>query len=369
MPLMYNPETEAPVPLNSTAKVLVYGEEKTMKTWWALGAASLGFNVTILDGDNSHHVVANVPDEWKKKIGVIKLVDRPNKALFHNFVSRIYNMRSWAIRESDGDSIFAGARDQYRNGESHVFFNPEALNSNDVLIIDSWSAFCRSMAKQYKIVNSKGSEQLNTLPTGQAPNYKKGEKGDLGRQAWEDYGWGKALSLDILGMLRGLPCHVVLVAHSQDYVVMEKVTDPSTGKETEQVKSSTVQPLGYSGPQGKLLGQFFSDILHNRINKMDKVEISTRPTFDVKAGSRILKPATYSFNELTWAKYFELGKAVYSLPEDTGEFYNSAAFEFLGPEGEERFPKFLRKASTSSSVEDGNQPAGSRLTNIITDKS
>jgi len=296
MPTMFNPVTGERKSLNDPAKVLCYGEEKTGKTWWALRAASLGFNVTILDGDNSHHVVTQIPEEMQKKIAVVKLLDSKSNAKFHNFLTRIYLNTAWAMREKDGESIYAGSRASYTDtahgNTPHVFFDPTKLNLNDVLIIDSWSAFCRSMAKSYKIVNSRGNKDLNTIPTGSV------KESDIGRQAWTDYG---------------------------------------------RVKSSTIQPMGYSGPQGKILGQFFTDILRFYINKMDKREISTRPTFDVKAGSRILKPATYAWETLTWEKYFELGKAVYSLPEDTGEYYNSEAFEFLGTEGENRFPRALRK--------------------------
>lgn len=336
---MIEPTTGEKRQLKSLSKILVYGDVKTKKTWWALRAALAGFNVTLLDGDNGHHIIAKLPAEAKKKIAYISLVDSPDDSRFHAFLARMYKNKAWAINEDTRESIFAGSADMYKPEAAHVYFDPTKLNANDVLIVDSWSAFCRSMAKHWNITNG-----TNKLATG---NQGKNDiaKRDIGRQEWEDYGWGKNVSLTVLGMLQQLPCHVVVIAHSMEHVVMEKVDDAGAGKAKERIKSSTIQPIGYSGPQGKLLGQFFSDILFMHIDKFDDYKISTKPLFDTVGGSRILDPKIYKWSDLTWNKYIELAGGLYELPDTGSEYYNSEAFEFLAA-GE--LPKFLTKEKTKS---------------------
>lgn len=323
--------------LGSLAKILIYGDIKTKKTWWALRAAEAGFNVTLLDGDNGHHIIAKQSEKAKNKIAYIPLVDTPDEAYFHNFVGRMYKAKGWGINEENRASISALSEKQWLkgtdDGNAHsVYVDPTKFTSNDVLIFDSWSAFCRSMARHFAIQNDK-----NVIPTGNA-SYEKGNV-DIGRQSWEDYGWGKDVTQKVLAMLQSLPCHVVVVAHSVEHVVYENTTN-AAGKKVQEIKSQTVQPLGYSGAQGRILGQFFSDILYTYIDKVGSYRISTKPEFDAVGGSRILDPKTYSWKELTWHKLIEESRGMYQLPKNASEEYDCAAFEFLDPH---ELPSVLRK--------------------------
>ncbi len=322
--------------LGSLCKILIYGDIKTKKTWWALRAAEAGFNVTLLDGDNGHHIIAKQSEKAKKKIAYIPLVDTPDEAFFHNFIGRMYKMKGFGVNERTRSTLSAMNEKQWlKNPEDPtMYFNPEKLNSNDVLIVDSWSAFCRSMAKHFAIQNDQ-----NHIPTG--ANDRKNQNVDLGRQSWEDYGWGKNVAQKVLSMLQALPCHVVVIAHSVEHIVYEEKTS-SSGKKVQEIKSQTMQPLGYSGPQGRILGQFFSDILYTYIDKMDKYRITTKPLFDAVGGSRILDPKIYSWDELSWDELIKASNGLYRLPDSGSDEYNSAAFEFLLP-GE--LPLILKKES------------------------
>lgn len=328
----------------SLAKILIYGDVKTKKTWWALRAAEAGFNVTLLDGDNGHHIIAKQSDDAKRRIAYVPLVDSPDEAFFHNFIGRMYKNKGWGTNEETRKSMSAMNVKQWQKGtndgtEHSMYFDPTKLNSNDVLIIDSWSAFCRSMARHFAIQNDK-----NVIPTGVA-SYEKGQV-DVGRQSWEDYGWGKDVTQKVLSMFQALPCHIVVVAHSTEHTVYADTTD-SKGKKVQEIKSQTLQPLGYSGAQGRILGQFFSDILYTYIDKVGSYRVSTKPEFDVVGGSRILDPKTYTWKELTWERLVEESRGMYRLPENRDHDYNSEAFEFLEP-GE--LPTVLTKEKRANAL-------------------
>jgi len=297
----------------SPARLLLYGPPKTGKTWFACKAAEAGFNVILLDGDNGSQIISNIPMKARQKIAVVKLFDTPKESVFHNFIISLSRGKLFAWNEDTNNIVFAKQATQFRPENNHVVINPSALTPNDVLVIDSWSSFCRSMELYYKLQNN--IKILEAL-----------------KKDWDDYHWAKRLINEAMHFIKSLPCHVVIIAHSNTY---EKYKGKGKARE---VVSQRIQPLSYSGPQGEQLAKDFSDILYFFVNRQSQLAMTTATAHGRDGGSRVLEPATHLFTEFSWEKLIAASKGIYRLPENPSEVFDSPGFEILPPG---KLPKHL----------------------------
>lgn len=291
-------------PQNSLARIMIYGAPKTRKTWWAIGAATAGFNTILLDGDDGHHIVSQIPDEARQRIGILKLVDDFDNAHFYNFLVRLSRGKDFAINETTRKAVIANQPKQWKDEDPHVLVRPKHLTRNDVIIIDSWTALCSSMSRHYNKAN-----QVVDI--------------DAEKQEWDDYAWAKRFSSKLLSYLHALPCHVVVICHSHIYEKYE-----GQGRNRKLI-SQTEQPVSYSGPQGAILAKEFSDILYTYMDHMKNNKISTRKLHDRAGGSRTFAPQEYKWEELDWQRLLTESKGVYATPERTTPEYNSEGIQFF----------------------------------------
>ena len=298
MPLANSPT------LSSPARLLFYGAPKTGKTWLASKAAEVGFNVIILDGDDGHQIISNMDMKHRAKIGVISLTDTPQESNFHNFIIQMSRGKLFAWSETEKRIVFAKDKGQFKPNSTHVVFNPSGLTLNDVLVIDSWSAFVRSMELYYKLSNN--IKILEAL-----------------KKEWDDYHWAKRLINEVMHFIHALPCHVVIIGHEHQHDIYQ-----GKGKSREVV-GSRIQPLSYSGPQGKQLAKEFSDILYFYFNRQSQAEITTSPAVGRDGGSRVLPPQNYLWKDFTWEILFNSSNGIYQLPKNPSENFDSNGIEFL----------------------------------------
>jgi hypothetical protein len=258
---------------DTKARVLIYGPEKSKKTWWACKAAEHGFNVILCDADDGAHIVnkETIPDiEARKRIQVLNIVDDYARPVAAEFVAKMISgqpffydetARRWAMIQGQADHAY------YR-------IDPKKLTTNDVLILDSWTAVAQSVMQR---AANDADVELEEM--------KKQEGRDL-------YGYANTFLNTALARLHAFPCHLVVIGHSNVY---EKY-DNSNPKSPKLISQRT-QPISSTGPHGMKLGKHFSDVLLSEF-------IGTNVRFDLQAsatkacGSRLIKPGTYMWDEL-----------------------------------------------------------------------
>ena len=128
---------------NMLLRVLCYGPAKSKKTWWAGKAAEAGFNVTVLDGDNGWQILNNILPEAQERINVIELVDTMKNAVFCVALTQLLKDSQLVWNEKLG----ASSKMQPTNATAIV--DLEKLTTNDVLVIDSWTALVWSLVLRY----------------------------------------------------------------------------------------------------------------------------------------------------------------------------------------------------------------------------
>ena len=80
-------------PLVNTGKLLrelPFGPSQTKKTLWSGKAAEAGFNVCLLDGDGHYQILNTLTDEAKKRVHIIRGVDKLMKPQFGILVCHVF---------------------------------------------------------------------------------------------------------------------------------------------------------------------------------------------------------------------------------------------------------------------------------------
>ena len=256
----------APAAGNKLARLMLYGREKTRKTMWALTAAQAGFNVLLIDGDDGGHIASQFKSGMEK-VALLNVHDSASEFHFVKFVTHLVTGNGFAFNETK--RVLASKDD----GNPGWFIFPggtKTLTPNDVLIIDSWTALTASMRLQY-------SRQNNI-------NLADAEKTD-----WPGYGWMQNLTTHILNCIHGFPCHVIVIAHEQQYDKYEGIG------QDRKIAWSRTQPLAASGNTGSQLGKHFSDIIRFVGSSAARSSLEIYGTQHQVGGSRFLKPQKVSF--------------------------------------------------------------------------
>jgi hypothetical protein len=244
MPFANNAEVRSE---SAVARVLIYGDHKTKKTWWSLQAAAAGYNVLHLDGDYfGSSIVDAMPlsSEAKARIGIVNLVGNPGSPTFKNFMELV-SRDTIAFAWDEQDKCRALVT---KPEHTYWEFDFNQLTSDDVLVLDSWSALARNARYAYAMSH--------------ALNLADAEKDD-----WDGYGWEARFMDHVLDTLQRLPCHIIVIAHAKEY---EK-RDPNSGK----IMWAKTIPVSCSGNQGMIMGKDFGAVIHTY--RQSSIQIMLQP--------------------------------------------------------------------------------------------
>ena len=255
---------------------LFYGSPKTRKTWLAGTAATAGFNTILIDSDHGYHILLkNLPEEARKRLMIIEARDSLKRATAIEFMSRFLKFGNVIFNEETKEVVLASKLVDENCIELSL---KKHLNSNTVLIIDSYTALVRSIAFRYAIEN-------------------KIDLSDASKPDWDGYAWCGTLASWIVDKLTTLPCHIIVIGHKTVY---EKKS--SDGKKTEWTRT---QLKSTSGPHSMTIGDKFSDILYFENASSSVTKISTRAEKDAEGVSRLIPPGSYNWQELQFDKICE----------------------------------------------------------------
>ena len=255
----------------SLLRVLAYGMPKAKKTWWALAAAEAGYNVLDLDGDDGWQIGKYLSEAAQKRIEVIEARDRLGQPVFAPFVVQALKRLKFGWNPASNKFDNLGREDGTLQIDLREF------TQNDVLILDSWTAFVQSLYVQY------AKEQDIDLT-------------DATKTDWDGYNWCGALALWTADVLVSLPCHVIVIAHGTVYEKRSK-DGKSVISQKRQIKST-------SGPNAMQLPAKFSDILYF-YPKGSAFKIDVKVEEEADGGSRSVPPGTYNWDDLSFERLIE----------------------------------------------------------------
>ena len=253
---------------------LAYGMPNTRKTTWAGGAAEAGLNVIFLDCDDGTKILNNYDATVQSRIDVIDIRDTATEAICAVSLVNILASQKNA-KPIFWNETLRGTAMLKPVGSPYYEINLAKLSSSDVIVLDSWTAMCESLVKQYNIENKVDET--------------KGAKQD-----WEGYRWAGAMANWILGQLCSLSCHVVVIGHAS---VFEKKRDEidHKGKVRSVTDFSRIQPASVSNNHGLKLAKEFDDVLYFLVNENGNTVIDISPSDSRDGGCRGLPPRKWQF--------------------------------------------------------------------------
>jgi len=263
-------------------RALIYGPDKTKKTWWACRAAEAGYNVILIDGDDGSSITKQLPPAAQERILVVDVVNTQKRAVFARFMASFCRPGN-AFLWDEQEKVSISEKTKLNPDHSYVRFEPSKFTSNDVVVIDSWTALAAS--SQIEWANDQNVD-LTAVE-------KEGDQFSLLNF--------QARILDyVLNQIHTMPCHVIVVGHETVY---EKFKTDSNGKRV--IVSSDTIPISSTGPQGKKLGKHFNDVL--RFYKLNDTayRIDSAGGANIAGGSRLLPPKQYKWEEVTPQLLFE----------------------------------------------------------------
>lgn len=274
-------------------RVLLYGAEKTKKSWWMLNGGFWGFNVLYFDIEKSVHIIKNVDEAALKRTLIVDLKDETDNAISSKFITKFLRGAEFLWDECCKLEVNVGGKPHPQC--SHILFNASKLTANDMVCMDSYTEIVRSTrdqdAKALGIDIANGAGAVAAKDSGQM------------RDIYHADGIGLSW---ILNACTKLPCHFGMIGHRDVYEIHDPKDRAKLLDVRRQIKSS-------SGPHAATIGNQFSDILFFEL-------LGTAFMIDTSAhqsrmgGCRIIPPKSYKWDELQFVDYCKLGN--YPRPSD-----------------------------------------------------
>ena len=249
-------------------RLFIYGHGKSKKTWWACAAAEAGFNVLLIDTDRGAKIVQQLSPAALERIHIIPCSDRGKQAVAYEFLSTF-------IRNFDCffNAVRGGVKQTSMPDSTRYLFRD--LEPGTVVVLDSWSALCRSLATHY--CNTHKIDPANAEKT-----------------EWEGYRWVGTMATWIIESLKSLPCHLVVIGHQTTY---EKYR--GSGRDRKLI-STREQPLSTSNPHGQTLDMHFDEVYSFSV-RGSNYYISTAGDTNKAGGSRTMAPKDYAWDALPFS--------------------------------------------------------------------
>lgn len=259
------------------SRVLIYGRPMTRKTWWALRAAELGFNVLYFDFDSNFQVAQNLSPEAR---GRIYRVDcrMPTGLLMNNMALTLLKISKGERVLIDEETRRFTQKGQVVAEKNYLAVQLDKASETDVVVIDSWTAFTLCLAQHQRNMNDP--ELVTKLE-------------------WDDYAKLRMAEDMLLDNMRRLSSHLIVVGHAETNAKRKPDADPK-GRPHEVIETVREQVASASRAHGEMIAGKFTDQLFFTIPAGTKApNISTAGNADFDAGARRVPPARYMWDDLT----------------------------------------------------------------------
>ena len=244
MPRMDSPESEAQGDANTLVKLLLIGDGKLGKSHYAAMAAACGLNVLYLDGDVALPTIRKLPLEVRSRIYHMDIRD--------TILGGQRDSRMWEVMKEFTSTVeFRWNDSQGRPakradvGAEIWAIKPGRMDHTSVLVLDSWTSFTESVTLAAAIDNNVDLAEASTSQM--RPVYQMaGLKGT-----------------QMLQMIRSMRCHVIVLAHPDEY---SHTTKPE-GRKVKDIKEpdliidwTRMIPKSTSKPHGMQMAKYFTDV-------------------------------------------------------------------------------------------------------------
>lgn len=299
MPRMDQPTAAAPTHI----KLLLIADGKVGKTRFAGEAASAGFNVLYLDGDVGTPTLSQLPIEARRNLYLLPIHDtmlgggRDSRMIetFEEFATNI------TFRWNDT----LGRVAKHKDNEEIWEIKPGLMDRGCVLVIDSWTSMIESIMLRAAIAN--GVDLTDA---------KLSEMRDVYRGAG-------AKATQVLQMIRSMPCHVILLAHPDEYE--HKVAPDGKRVRDLNEKDYTIEytkliAKSTSRPHAMQMPKYFTDVAWMEVSPTGERKIDFRAkTSRIGGGhfSEMKNTTEYSFANLVKAIGGFVPDAKSPLPTDS----------------------------------------------------
>lgn len=250
----------------SLMKLLLIGDGKGGKSHYAGMAAAAGFHTIYFDGDVAEATLRDLPAEALANLYVFDVGDRSFggnldcrfSTLFADILSRPRVV--WNDTRSE---IFNLLKTDGTESDEIWDFYPAKMDENCLLVVDSWTSLAQSTMQWAAMeLNVDLSE-----PT-------RGKMRDVYQMA------GEKLT-QFAAILRSAPCHVIVIAHPNEYTKMK----PPSGRRVSDVKEKDMEidftkllPKSSSNNHALTMAKYFTDIGWMAVDAMGKrmIDFTTR---------------------------------------------------------------------------------------------
>ena len=225
------------------AKLLLIGDGKIGKSFYAGMPGAENMNILYLNGDVAGQTLSQLPIEAQRNIYLMEMGDtilggmRDTK--FMDSMTEFTTMAK--VRWNDTHQRIAK-----RNDTDEIWeITPGKMDSNCILVMDSWTSLVESMMLQAARANSV--DLANATTSQMRPVYQSAGL--------------KATAM--LQIIRSVPCHVIVIAHPDEY---QHKTAPE-GRRVQDVKEidmvidwTKMIPKSTSRPHGLQMAKYFTDV-------------------------------------------------------------------------------------------------------------
>jgi len=241
------PRMDEPNESDSLAKLLLIADGKLGKTYYAGLAALAGFNVLYFDGDVGRPTLAGLPLEARRRIYAIDCADTLRGGIKDSrFIETMQEfIKNSTFQWNDTHGRIA-LRADYKDNESEIWeIKPGKMDHTCVFVLDSWTGLGESMMTAAG--NAFSVDLGDATTTEMRPVYQA----------------GGLKSAQVLQAIRSMRCHVIVLAHPDEYSHTTKPEGKKIKdiKETELVVDWTKMiPKSTSKPNSLTMGKYFTDI-------------------------------------------------------------------------------------------------------------
>lgn len=269
-------------------KLLLIGDGKVGKSHYAGMAADAGLNVLYFDGDVGRPTLRTLPKEVRSRIYALDCADT---LLAGKKDSRFLDTTLDFIKEpkfkwNDSQSRMFSLKDAA--GDTIWEIRPAYMDHSCVFVLDSWTGLSESMMTAAAATNSVDLMSASTnemRPVYQAAGMK---------------------SMQVLQAIRSLRCHVIVLAHPDEFTHMTKPvgrTLKEASKENDLIVDWTkLIPKSTSKPNSMQMGKYFTDIAWAEMNRAgNEYMLDFRPKDTKLSGGHFKEIKTqkeYSFTNL-----------------------------------------------------------------------
>jgi len=263
------------------ARVIVYGAPKTRKTWWA-GTAAKTHRVWLLDGENGATILNQLPEAYQKNISRIPLGVNPGQASFATFIKKFAEMLPFIWAANKGSVVLPSQADDQE--DLYIAVDQDKLNSDDVIIIDSWTTIVQETVLLYT--------QLNNL------NILQPKKRD-----YAFYDFQNQVLDTILSTLNKLPCHVILIGHAYEYEYeLEDISDNGFRKKSAATKRK-IGIQSCTSKHSQKVPANFGEVLYFENKDENTTLINTGSSPNREGGCRSIAANVFQFPGWEWKDF------------------------------------------------------------------